>query len=83
MIRALTKLGGVQYLVQVGTNQPAVFAKLLCMVIPKEVSHSGVITGVQVQIHTNLAMGNQPKVLKSAINEDEEVYGSAYIQSQS
>jgi hypothetical protein len=54
----LHKLGGLNYLLMIGQNEPALFVKLLTAIIPRDVSHSGVITGVSVQINTNLAVGN-------------------------
>ena len=58
IMKALDILGGHMYLVKLAESQPGHFVKLLCMVVPREVAHSGVITGVSVQINTNLALGS-------------------------
>jgi hypothetical protein len=75
VLLALHKRGGLNYLIGLDDG---IFVKLLCMIIPKQVAHSGVINGVQVHIHSNLAMGNNPKLL-NRVAEDEEIYESASI----
>jgi hypothetical protein len=42
---------------RIAQDQPGHFVKLLSMLVPREISHSGVITGVNVQINTNMALG--------------------------
>jgi hypothetical protein len=85
---ALTKLGGVQYLVDIGKSEPGHFFKLLSMIIPREVSHSGVITGVSVTVNTNLAMGNNARAKKALLAnvahqlaEESAVYEGACVDA--
>jgi len=57
ILSALHHSGGRAYLKKIAVDHPGYFVKLLSMLVPREISHSGVITGVTVQINTNMALG--------------------------
>jgi hypothetical protein len=56
ILYALSALGGYAYLVDVGKKYPQHFLRLVAMLVPRQVEHSGVITGVSVTINTNMAI---------------------------
>lgn len=57
ILTALSQVGGPAWLEKIAMEQPGHFVKLLSMLVPREISHSGVITGVTVQINSNIALG--------------------------
>ena len=54
IIKALELRGGVSWLSKIHETN---FVKLLTMVIPREIAHSGVVTGVAVSINSNVNLG--------------------------
>jgi hypothetical protein len=74
LLGSLLEVGGRRYLVKLAQDEPGHYTKLLCMLMPKEVSHSGVITGVSVSINTNLAMGatQQNGLMMNALKDQAE-----------
>ena len=72
IMSALQRVGGRGYLERLATQNPAIFAKLLGLVIPRQIAHSGVITGVTVQIQTNLALpGRALKQIETQMQQED------------
>ena len=69
ILHALAKRGGTQYLIKLDDG---LFVKLVAAIIPRDVSHSGVISGVTVQINTNMSIGAKAqKSLETGVIADD------------
>jgi hypothetical protein len=68
LLGSLYEVGGRRWLVKLAQEEPGHYTKLLAAIIPRDVSHSGIITGVSVQINTNLSVGApQQKMLEDGV----------------
>ena len=55
ILQALERSGGCTWLQKLAEEQPGHFTKLLAMLVPREISHSGILTGVSVVINSNIS----------------------------